>query len=93
MSGSIKKSSSNELEYKLGDYVLLNIYYDRNDRLKDLLFRYVKIIEVDDDSVPYKVLYYTGNDSWIRIDTIERELTPEEIEEYELNLARNKFNI
>ena len=85
-----EKKSDNIQKYNIGNYV----------KLKAIIFidnipRYTKIIKIDPTVNGY---YYLCNDPnnktiWVQNDEIERELTPVEIEKYELDSNINKFNL
>jgi hypothetical protein len=84
------RNSFDKLKYKVGDYVRLKAIYDAQSR-------FAKIVEIEDKDgtaeTPYKVLFETGEYMWIHIYAIDYELRPKEIIQYEINFARNKFNI
>jgi len=79
----------NEINYKIGDYVLINKNY-----FKDLL-PYGKIKEEDKDyaAVPYLVGLIDSTDFWIRKDMIIRKLNQKEIDLFELQITSNKYNL
>lgn len=85
-----------DLTYDVGDYVL--VYGERfkenyNPSREDIKF---KIIEVDysDHNTPYLLISADGMDLWVPENKwIKRKMTPEEIEEYELKVGANKYNL
>jgi hypothetical protein len=81
-----------ETYHKVGDYVLLKID-DKTQYHLNFIHKYGKIIYIDNDRIPYKVLFSTGEWEWTTVGMIERKLTPEEIKQYELESNINKFNI
>ncbi len=93
----LKKFESYLLKYKIGDYLFL-----KGEYFGDGLSRLSKVIDVDvEDKIhPYEVRFKTVKpsgsefyDLWARTEMIERELTQEEIKEFETFLEINKFNI
>ena len=74
--------------YDVDDYVYVDPswFTDKTPRLG-------KIIKDDDSNVPYLILSSDGNEMWIRPDMITRMMTDDEIEQYELELNANKYNL
>lgn len=77
-----------DLKYGIGDYVKLD---------DDILFYpYAKIIELNRVSGYYKCIMFFSNkidSDWIDSRNIERVLTPQEIQEFEIKLNQNKYNL
>lgn len=74
-------------EYNVGDYVII-----KSDYFVDKKSRKGKIIEDDGSLVPYLV-ELLDDDLYIRVDMIERKLTPDEIYDFNLKLKTKKYNL
>jgi hypothetical protein len=89
----------NNINYNVGDYVLINTSVDFSENFG--LFPFAKIIYIDNNT--YNITLYQietidlfGDDlttSMTKIESIIRKLTPEEIEEYKKMITQNKFNL
>jgi hypothetical protein len=83
----LKKYESISLKYFPGDYVL---YDGQNlDSKEDQFVKIMKRLTWGD----YIFMYDDGTFNATTDEHIKRELTPEEIEEFKMNLAGNKYNL
>ena len=101
----IKTYEEIELKYKDDDYILVDvdkIFKDTGNLKSDLGQEPAKIIKIDINLTtldyhfrvfPFLVQFSNGNYFNINYDEIIRDLTPEEIEDYETTLASKKFNL
>jgi hypothetical protein len=83
----LKKYESISLKYSIGDYVLMS-----GETLELKINQPVKIIRILDWG-DYIVMYNDGTTTALIDKYILRYLTPEEIEEYEIKLSQNKYNL
>ena len=77
--------------YSVGDYVLI-----KDGILLDIVSRFSKIVQdfsITEGTDGYDVEFTNGNIYYIIDNFIERYLTPEEIEEYELQKSKTKYNL
>jgi|LFRM01.1.fsa_nt_gb hypothetical protein len=75
--------------YRIGEYIkVTNKYF-----IDKSLNYFAKIIEIDNSELPYLVIFSNNMNMWIDEDTIIRNLTLEEIEQYELELTSKKYNL
>lgn len=74
--------------YDVDDYIYVdpNWFTNKTPKLG-------KIIENDGSHVPYRVLFQTGEDGWIKPDMILRKMSEDEIEQYELKINSDKYNL
>ena len=94
-----------ELIYKPGDYILLNIpkikkniedYHSFNNiSIKNIPSNKAKITKIiNNDVYPYKIIFDTTNKSTsIEQDEIIRKLTPEEINDFKFKKNADKYNL
>jgi hypothetical protein len=74
--------------FDIDDYVYVNPDYFTNNNA-----RLGRIIENDGGQVPYKILTSIGEYLWISPTMILRKMTDEEIEQYEIELNSDKYNL
>ena len=83
-----------DVDYKVGDYVLIYAKILKKEYIESLdSFLGAKIINIDGSEIPYLLLLSDGMDFWASFGYIERKLTSEEIELYEIKLSENKYNL
>jgi hypothetical protein len=76
--------------YKDGEYILVNIYFDPHHRVD----KKSKIIKNNFDSTTsYKILYDDNKTDTVLFYKIIRYLTTDEIDEFESNINAIKFNV
>ena len=87
----IKRRRDFNPKYEIGDYVCLK----SNDKTVTFDNIIAKIYDVDntDNVLPYIMKFSKGNTSWFKEEYIKRLATPEEIEEFNLQLTAIKYNI
>jgi hypothetical protein len=76
------------IDYKIDDYIYIKAIY-----FTDRKGRGGKIINVDYDNVPFEIIFDTRETMYVSRDQIERKLTDNEITNFELKLASNKYNL
>jgi len=91
------KKKLKEIEYNIGDYVLLNnmkldLNYDKSDYKKSLK---AKIIDSQlvYSGIRYQMLVENDNIWWLNSSFILRKMTSEEIEKFEIKINTKKYNI
>ena len=81
------ESSNNSLKISKGDYVVVdkNYFVDKKEK-------YGKIIK-NEDSYTFLVLLPNGYDIWCQYHMFIRKMNTKEIEQFEFELEKNKYNL
>ena len=77
--------------YSQGDYVIFFIPYDKWHKKLELKGK-IKTITID-TVFPYRIVDINGKEDTFQLPNIIRKMTPEEIDEYEMKIQGNKYNI
>lgn len=74
----------------VGDYIEADKRYFTN---KQTRVGKIARSEFSMDRLMYNIILNTGQDMWITQEMVIRKLTPEEIDQYEIDLKSNKYNL
>lgn len=93
----------NKGKYEVGDYVVINInkvknsyedFFSSFDNEELNKYVYVKITDIiNNGEFPLKIQTSLGSGTSVNKDEIERYMTPDEIEKYEIEKNANKYNL
>lgn len=78
-----------DLKYEIGDYIKFN---DKTN----ISYPFAKIIDSNKVLISYKCEYFFGDEidvDWIQESYIQRLMTPEEKENFEIKINRMKYNL
>jgi len=91
--------SNKKPQYNIGDYIYIEQLHKSDDGKLYLMFEgNVKILDIDYATLNSPVHRYLVNDvnkigRYIKEDAILRKSTPEEIEEFEMKIDAEKYNL